>query len=273
MPASGGASTAGAPRRAPPASAGGARPATLPCGHHSGAPAARRAWCVARPPNFTGETTPSPAAQVRRQPSTRASSSATMKPRHRRGPVDRGSDDPRHGEDTLDVEALTGGLEHQAVAVLACHDAGVECYARPPQLFGHRLARLVAEQPQRCVFRRDDRDADVVLTHLAGPRPRSSGRVRRRSAARRPRAAPRPRAGSRSRPRGRGADRRSSRSHGPATTSSRPRHRPPHARRERAAARRTRESRRRPAGPGRPRRRPPQRDRAPAPRRSLPQSE
>ena len=84
-------------------------PATLPAGHHSGAPsasprprepararrrraagraararrgrarrsapasraiaaAARRAWCVARPPNLTGETTPSPAAHVRSRP-------------------------------------------------------------------------------------------------------------------------------------------------------------------------------------------------------------
>ena len=112
-------------RRARSASGGRYSPATLPCGHHSGAPsasprprrrrlrcptssrpcttgspgsatssapasramaaAARRAWCVARPPNFSGETTPSPAAQVRRHPSTSPSSSARMKPSSSQG--------------------------------------------------------------------------------------------------------------------------------------------------------------------------------------------
>ena len=117
--ASGGGSLAGGATPFSASQRGRNSPATLPCGHQSGAPsasprprsrrmrwpvisrpcrtgspgsgtvtpasratpaAATRAWWVARPPNLTGEAMPSPAAHVRSAPCTRPSSPVRMKP-------------------------------------------------------------------------------------------------------------------------------------------------------------------------------------------------
>ena len=73
------------------------------------------------------------------RPRTRPSSRVTMKPSssHAR-PGDRGPEDPRHGEDALDVEPLAAGREREAIARAARHRARDDADAGPAQLLGQR---------------------------------------------------------------------------------------------------------------------------------------
>jgi hypothetical protein len=80
-----------------------------------------------------GETTASPAAQVRSQPPgvvTREDKSLLVG----RQAVDRGPQEPWHGVDALGGEVLAAGLEDETVLVAARHDAGPELYPCGAQL-------------------------------------------------------------------------------------------------------------------------------------------
>ena len=133
------------------------------------AAAARRAWCVATPPNLIGETTPSPAAHVRSQPATRPSSPAWMKPSSSlgtpssAGPTIRGTAKRRWTSRRSPLgSSTTPDSSRRATAPVR------SVYARPLELLGHRRARLLAEQRQRRALRGHDGHADVVLAHRPG---------------------------------------------------------------------------------------------------------
>ena len=117
---------------------------------------------------MTGETTPSPAAQVRSQPSTRARVVGEDEALVIGGQaLEAGPEQARDGEHALHREVIAAGLEHEAAALDARHDARPELDAGGAQLVGHGRARLLAEQRQRRVLGRHDRHDDVVVAHRA----------------------------------------------------------------------------------------------------------
>ena len=89
--------------------------------------------------------------------------------------LDRGSEQPRHAEDALRVEALAARMERQLLALELPDDSGPQLHAGGLELRGHRGAHLVAEEGERGVLRRDHRHLDVVVAH----RERLTGRHQR----------------------------------------------------------------------------------------------
>ena len=130
---------------------------------------AQRAWWVASPPNLTGERTPSPAAQMRSQPTTRrvvaGEDEAVVVGRQS---VERGPEQAGDGDDPVPFQSLASGLEYERALVNVRHDAGLDRHARSCELLGDRGDGLDPEERERCGFRRHDRHLDVVMAHAAG---------------------------------------------------------------------------------------------------------
>src|SRR5688500_13427597 len=59
--------------------------------------------------------------------------------------VERRTHDPRNREDSLDIEAIAAGLEHQTVAVGARHGTRLDIDTGPGQLLGERPGGMLAE--------------------------------------------------------------------------------------------------------------------------------